>query len=125
MERSVNVETKCLFVGEFPTENQLPVATGRSSVCRAQKVEYVGTFTDYWPGDLGTVQFQVLLRDNRIVTVRGHAIQYLPNPSTASDVASYGVLGRTAGKEVLIALFPASEVTGIFSGGLEPARASA
>ena len=125
MGHSINAELDCLYAGEFVSENELPVPTGPASEGRVQETEYVGTFVDYWPGDLALTDFRVLLRDNRVVMVRGHAVQYLPKPSSPSDVASYGILGRIAGQEVLVALFRASEVTGIFAGAMEQARASA
>jgi hypothetical protein len=125
MERSVNVETKCAFVGDFAADNELPAPPEPASPCHPQKVEYIGTFAEDWPGDLGMTDFHVLLHDNRIVNVRGYSIKYLPSQSSPSDVASYGILSRIAGQEVFVAMFRASEVTGIFSGGIEPVRASA
>src|SRR5262249_42440604 len=73
----------------------------------------------------GTRAFTVLLRDNRVVTVRGHALTYLPNASNPGDFGSYGVLLRTGEAEALVALFRVVEVTGIFSGDMPASRESA
>jgi hypothetical protein len=64
-------------------------------------------------------RFTVLLRDRRTVTVFGHALQYLPGmTSNPNDSGSYGILSRVGGDEVLVALFRASEVTGVFRGDI-------
>jgi hypothetical protein len=63
-------------------------------------------------------RFTVLLRDKRTVTVFGHALKYVENASNQSDSGSYGVLSRTDGDEVLVALFRVSEVIGVFSGDM-------
>jgi hypothetical protein len=64
-------------------------------------------------------RFTVLLRDNRTVTVFGHALKYIQGMSSnPNDSGSYGILSRVGGAEVLVALFRVSEVTGVFSGDL-------
>jgi len=64
-------------------------------------------------------RFTVLLRDKRTVTVLGHAVQFIPGmQSNSNDSGSYGILSRVSGTEVLVALFPVSEVIGVFSGEL-------
>ncbi|MGL4423621.1 MAG: hypothetical protein ACRCZF_23390 [Gemmataceae bacterium] len=64
-------------------------------------------------------RFTVLLRDQRTVTVYGHALKYFENPANTTDYGSYGILARvTGGGEVLVALFRVSEVIGVFSGDL-------
>jgi hypothetical protein len=67
-------------------------------------------------------RFTVLLRDQRTVTVFGHALTYVEHASTSTDDGSYGILARNEGGEVLVALFRVSEVIGVFSGDVrEPA----
>jgi hypothetical protein len=61
-------------------------------------------------------RFTVLLHDNRTITVFGHALQYVPNNSHSGDDGSYGILSHTDAGEVLVALFRASEVIGVFAG---------
>jgi hypothetical protein len=85
----------------------------------------VANFIDLWSAEGGTKDFTVLLRDNRIVTVRGHSLKYVQNPSNPSDLGSYGVLARVGEDEVCVALFRVSEVTGIFNGHLQAGRESA
>jgi hypothetical protein len=64
-------------------------------------------------------RFTVLLRDKGSVTVFGHAVQYVPGmQSNPNDSGSYGILARAGGDEVFVALFPVTEVIGVFSGEL-------
>jgi hypothetical protein len=70
-------------------------------------------------------RFTVLLRDKRTVTVFGHALKYVQNASNPSDYGSYGILSRVGGAEVLVALFPVREVTGVFSGDIRESGGSA
>ncbi len=72
----------------------------------------------------GARAFKVLLRDNRTFTVPGHALQYLPGSSQPSDVATYGIIGSIGQKQVLVAVFGALEVVGIFDGELMPAQSA-
>jgi hypothetical protein len=69
--------------------------------------------------------FTVLLRDQRTVTVHGHALKYIQNASNQTDYGSYGILARGSGGEVLVALFRVSEVIGVFSGDLRESGGSA
>lgn len=64
-------------------------------------------------------QFTVLLRDQRIVMVRGHALRYIPHDSNPSDAGSYGILSRDPGGEIMVALFRVSEVIGVYHGDLD------
>jgi hypothetical protein len=70
-------------------------------------------------------QFKVLLRDKREVTVCGHALEHVPGTESAEDPASYRVVMHAGDRDILVALFRASEVTGIFCGDLRDARESA
>lgn len=63
-------------------------------------------------------RFTVLLRDKRTVMVFGHALKYVENASNKTDYGSYGILSRSDGGEILVALFRVSEVIGVFSGDL-------
>ncbi len=69
--------------------------------------------------------FTVLLRDKRTVMVYGHALKYVQNASNTTDYGSYGILSRTDGGEVLVALFRVSEVIGVFSGDIREPGGSA
>ena len=64
-------------------------------------------------------RFTVLLRDKRTVTVFGHALKYVQGTHlNPNDSGSYGILSQTGGVEVIVALFRASEVIGVFNGEL-------
>lgn len=69
-------------------------------------------------------RFTVLLRDQRTVTVSGHELKYIQNASNQTDYGSYGILSRSSGGEVLVALFRVSEVVGVFSGDLRESDGS-
>jgi hypothetical protein len=125
MAQSIGVNTGVFFVGEIVAENEIAAKSGPESASQAQRTEFIGTFDDSGAGDIDSMQFKVLLQDNRVVTVRGHGLRYLQNPSNPSDLGSYAILSRNHQEEVLVALFRVSAVTGIFTGGLEAARASA
>ena len=70
-------------------------------------------------------RFTVLLRDRRTITVSGHALKYVENASNKTDCDSYGIVSRTDGGEVLVALFRVSEVIGVFSGDVSEPEGSA
>ena len=89
-----------------PSEQQLEMRFSRSSTGRGTR-------------------FTVLLRDNRVVTVYGHALKYVQNASNSTDYGSYGILSRVDGGEVLVALFRAADVIGVFSGDIQGPNGSA
>ena len=64
-------------------------------------------------------RFTVLLRDQRTVTVFGHALKFIPSASNSTDQGSYGVLSHADGDEITVALFRVSEVIGVFFGEKE------
>lgn len=64
--------------------------------------------------------FTVLLRDGRVVAIRGHGLQHLPG--TNGDPGSYGVVLRTQDREAIVALFQMAEVVGIYHGELREGR---
>jgi hypothetical protein len=80
-----------------PSEQRLELRFSRSSVSEGSR-------------------FTVLLSDKRTVTVFGHALQYVENPSNSADYGSYGILSLVAGEERIIALFRVSDVVGVFNG---------
>lgn len=82
-----------------PSDQQFEMRFSRSSFCDGNR-------------------FTVLLRDKRTVTVFGHALKFVQNASNQTDYGSYGILSRTDGGEVLVALFRVSEVIGVFSGDM-------
>ena len=63
-------------------------------------------------------RFTVLLRDNRTVAVFGHSLKNIQNASNSTDYGSSGILSHADGGEVMVALFPVSEVIGVFNGDI-------
>lgn len=117
-----NVER--VLIGEFvdEAEPQSSPACQRGEVDRAC---VLGGYIDVGSRDEPTKPFTVLLKDNRVVTVRGYGLKYLANTGNPSDCGSYAVLAPAVGGEVIVALFRVSEVTGIFSGEMPLPRESA
>jgi hypothetical protein len=125
MTPSTGVNTGCLLVGDYVDKNEVGEQPTGIAVGVAEPTRMIASYVDSWPGDTGSKVFKVLLRDNRVATVRGHSLQYLQNPSNPSDLGSYAILARAGAEEVTVAIFRVSEVTGVFTGGLEAALASA
>jgi hypothetical protein len=126
MANPPDVDTGCTHLGKSVHDFPLLPGMENAAIGENQLPSVIHHFVDDWPGDIRTLQFQVLLHDNRTVSVRGHGLRYLQNPSNPSDLGSYAIVTRTGQGEVVVALFRVAEVTGIFSGGLvETARASA
>jgi hypothetical protein len=131
MTSHAGADVGCLVVGEYVDEAELPetLAHLRDAPTPGAQVErprVVASYLDLWGRDDGVKEFTVLLRDNRVVAVRGHALKYMRgNASASDDYGSYGILLRAGEGETLVALFRVSEVTGIFSGEIRVSRESA
>jgi hypothetical protein len=110
------IEIGCQMVGEFVDEGE-GAALG-TPFGHVEGTQVVGSFVDDGLSFDDRKDFTVLLKDHRIVTVRGNRLKYLPNPANPSDCGNYGILVRAPEGEFLIALFRAGEVTGIFNGGI-------
>jgi hypothetical protein len=119
----------CLLVGDYADEGEVPEGfaslQGAASRAQVERPRLVAGYLDEWSPEDGVRQFTVLLRDDRVVTVRGHSLKHVQHAANPTDPGSYGILLRAGEDEVLIALFRVSEVTGIFSGELRRARESA
>src|SRR5437016_3497863 len=111
MANHVNTHLGCLLVGEYVDEGELPanLAFHRGEVVRPQ---VVANLLDLWGPDEGFKEFTVLLKDGRVVAVRGQGLKHSPHPVAGEDI--YGIVVRSAGEEVLVALFKSSDVAGIF-----------
>jgi hypothetical protein len=123
MTNRVNAHVGCQLVGEYVDEAELPtnLATHRSEIVRPH---VVGEYRDLWGRDDGIKEFTVLLKDGRVVAVRGHGLKQLP-PTTTGESGSYGVIVRTEAEEVFVALFKMLDVVGIFHGEMRSDRKSA
>lgn len=116
MTNHISAAAGCLLVGEYVDEAECPanVAFHRGEVVRPQ---VVANFLDLWGRDDGMREFTVLLKDGRVVVVRGHGLK---NGLPIAPV--FSVVVRSGGEEVAIALFKSDDVSGIFHGELQPER---
>ncbi|SRR6266545_1329952 len=120
MAQDLNATVDCQMVGEFVAEAEVPpdlVGTS-AEVC---PTEIVASYVAYGIPNDGVKEFTVLLRDNRVVTVRGSGLRYIRKVTHES----YAILAPATGGEVIVALFPIGMVTGIFSGEMRLPRESA
>jgi hypothetical protein len=120
MANHTSTNVGCQLVGEYVDEAELPtnLAFHHGEVVRPQ---VVANCSDLWGKDEGTKEFTVLLKDGRVVAVRGHSLKHWPDAATGES-GSYGIVVRTAGEEVLVALFKIFEVVGIFHGEVRSDR---
>ncbi len=117
MANHTGANVGCLVVGEYVDEAELPLPlVNPNKVSQVERPRVVATYLDLWSKDDGDKEFTVLLNDKRVLTVRGHGLQYIQNPSNPSDYGSYAILARTGSEDVVVALFRVAEVSGIFSG---------
>jgi hypothetical protein len=109
----------CVVVGEYVDEGECSTnfTCDRAEVARPQ---IVANFIDDWGHNDGMREFTVLLKDGRVVHVRGHGLKHEPHPLAGQDV--FSIVVRTPSEEVLIALFKSADVDGIFYGNLNPER---
>lgn len=117
------VQTGCSLVGEYVDEAELP-ANLVFHQGEAVRTHVVGDYLDYWANGDETKEFTVLLKDGRALTVLGHRLKHWPT-TIPGESGSYGVVMRSAGKEVLVALFKIVEVIGIFHGEIQSERKNA
>jgi hypothetical protein len=112
--------TGCLLVAEYvddlgePTGSQ--VAVGEVVPTRA-----VASYLDIVSAGGGIRDFTILLKDDRIVSVRGEGLRLFPS-AVPGGGGSCGVIAHAGGEEILIALFSIPEVVGIFSGEIRSDR---
>jgi hypothetical protein len=124
MTPNLGANVERVLIGEFVDEAEPSSgpACGRGEVDRSC---VLGPYIDGGSSEEAIKPFTVLLKDNRVVTVRGCGLKYLANAGNPSDYGSYAVLAPAAGGEAIVALFRVSEVTGIFSGNMPLPRESA
>lgn len=120
MNNPTHFEVGCNMVAEFIDQAEPPVNPVAE---RAEPVRprLIGDYIDQ-TGDAKEIrEFTVLLKDGRVLTVRGHNVKQLP-PVIDGAVGSYGVVARVADEEVLIAIFQVHDVIGIFHGEMRDDR---
>jgi hypothetical protein len=122
MNEHVAATTDCRLVGDYVDEAERApdLAVGNAEVVRPR---LIGSFLDLWGDDKATREFTVLLRDGRVVAVRGNTLRYVPHPVAGQDV--YSVVVHAEGEELLVALFKSADVVGVFHGELRVDRQSA
>jgi len=119
-----------VIIGDFVDNGSLVTAprNGRQRPISEAAVEYprlVGDIVEYGSPAGKLREFTVLLNDNREVVIRGHAIEHRPGDAATNDQGSYGVVMHSGGRDVLVALFRANEIRGIFDGAVRVSRTSA
>lgn len=116
MTDRIDITARCLLVGEYVDEGELPT-NGAVHSGEPVRAHIVASYLDHWSKDDGFKEFTVLLKDGRIAAVRGQGLRFLPNSETGEGLF-YGIITRTAPEEVFVALFKSSEVVGIFHGDI-------
>ncbi len=119
MTNHVNAEVGCRFIGDFVDEAEVTtdLPFGRSEAVRTRVIaEYV----DGEEVSDGLREFTVLLKDGRVIAVRGHGLKHEPHPLAGQDV--FSVVVRNQSEEVLVALFKSADVAGIFYGDMSAER---
>ena len=111
-----NATAGCLLVGEYVDEADSPT-DGVARRGEAVRPQVVASHLDVWARDDGLREFTVLLKDGRVVAVRGHSLSVLPS--------AFSIVVRTGGEEVIVALFKSDDVHGIFHGEMRPDRKTA
>jgi len=116
MTNHENATTDCLLVGEYVDEAECPpnLAIHQGEVVRAQ---VVASFLDHWARDDAMREFTVLLKDGRVIGVRGHSLK-----SELPQAAVFSIVVRIGGEEAIVALFKSDDVAGIFHGELRSDR---
>jgi hypothetical protein len=112
-----NANVGCLLVGEYMDE---AASASNAVACSGEVVrpQLVASYVDLWATHDGMKDFTVLLRDNRIVTVRGHGPKYVQDTSNSEEAGSYAILAPSESGDITVAFFRVGEVTGIFCGNI-------
>jgi hypothetical protein len=127
MSSQSKVDTRCRIVGDYVDVGEIPesLANSKNDVTsnrQAARTRLVATYLDSWAQDRAEMEFKVLLCDQRVVTVRGHAVKFVPNAANPQDHGSYGIVLHVGDQEHLVALFRVVEVKGVFTGELDQSR---
>jgi hypothetical protein len=120
MSVDVAVKTECLLVAEYVDDLGEPTGS-QVSIAQVVPTRAVASYLDM--GSAGGVvrEFTILLKDDRIVSVRGEGLRLFPC-AVPGGGGSYGIVAHAGGEEILVALFSIPEVVGIFSGEIRSDR---
>jgi len=119
MTNPTNPIVGCQLVGEYVDEAECP-ANRASHDGTAVRPTFVANHLDLWGRDDDLTEFTVLLKDGRVIAVRGHGLKHEPHPLAGQDV--FSIVVRTTTEEVLVAVFKSAEVSGIFRGDVRADR---
>jgi hypothetical protein len=119
MNNLLNANAGCLLIGEYVDEAESPTNMA-ANVGEAVRPHIIANFLDMGSTDTDLKEFTVLLKDGRVIAVRGHGLKHLPHPVAGQDI--YDVIVKADGEEVSIALFKSADVSGIFHGEMRPDR---
>ena len=114
-----NESADCQIVGEYVDEGEYPPnqTVHKGEVVRPQ---VTANYVDLWSNGDGLREFTVLLKDDRVIAIRGHSLKHSPHAVPGEDV--YSIVRLADGEEVLVALFKSAEVAGIFHGEIRSGR---
>jgi hypothetical protein len=120
MANNSNAEGGCQFIGEYVDAADLSSkpALGRGEVVRPK---IVADYLENWGQDQSFKEFTILLKDGRVVAVRGHGLKHMP-ANGAVEIDCFGIYVRSGDQETIVGLFKSLEVVGIFHGELRPDR---
>jgi hypothetical protein len=119
MPESRNYSTDCRIVGDYVDNAGHSGAQGASRG-EAVPTRIVAEFVEVCTTGDNFREFTVLLKDGRVIGVRGHGLKYSPHAVPGEDV--YSIVRQGDGEEIVVALFKSAEVAGIFHGEIRPDR---
>ena len=122
MTNRANTTTGCLVVGEYVDEAACPTDLA-FRLGEAVRPNLVAQYVDLWGHDDGMREFTVLLKDGRVLAIRGHGLKHEPSLQGGLDV--YSIVIRAGDEEVLVALFNSHDVSSIFCGEIRAERKTA
>jgi hypothetical protein len=123
MRDQVSATTECLLVAEYVDDAGEPTGS-EFGIAEVVPTRAIASYIDEGSMGGGIREYTILLKDDRIVSVRGEGLRFFA-PSVPGGTGAYGIIVHAGGDEVLIALFTAPEVVGIFSGEIRLDRKSA
>ena len=117
MIQQVNGEIDCTYAGEFRDEAELSAEFSHLKKTQILGSEIpptypAGSFDDF-QSETTKKDFTILLKDARVVTVRGDALRVREAPQHDS---LYEITSTVGKKEVVVALFNVLDVFGVFNG---------
>ena len=118
MIQQVNLILDCTTVGDFTDEAEIPPEFAHLKTTQGRGYEVLPYLPNGIIPELGNHiatnrEFTVLLKDTRVVTVRGHSLRMVEAPQHESLYEITSTVGQT---EVVVAFFNVLDVSGVFAG---------